>query len=244
MCALSHYLEREGIQTTGISLVRENAVHMRPPRSLWVSFPLGRPLGKPNDAAFQHGVIAAALELLARPSGPVLADYPYDAPAADASSAPACPVAFPKAVDGDAGWRGCLADEFALLKPWHELSLRRRRGRTLVGASSDDVLANLQRMGELLDADQLPLDDLKWFKLATEDAKAFAIEALTAQPGEHDHRAVQRTLWRETQLGAALAEFHQRFQQDPKWRLFARIVAPREAVAAAGDASNNTEAKP
>ena len=45
MSALSYYLEREGIMTTGISLVRENTASMRPPRALWVSFPLGRPLG-------------------------------------------------------------------------------------------------------------------------------------------------------------------------------------------------------
>ena len=50
--------------TTGISLVRENAESMRPPRSLWVSFSLGRPLGVPNDSQFQHRVIAAALNLL------------------------------------------------------------------------------------------------------------------------------------------------------------------------------------
>jgi len=55
--------------TTGISLVRENAATMQPPRSLWVTFPLGRPLGAPNDAAFQHRVIAAALDLLTRVSG-------------------------------------------------------------------------------------------------------------------------------------------------------------------------------
>ena len=46
--------------TVSIALVRENAESLQPPRSLWVSFPLGRPLGVPNDAAFQHRVIDAA----------------------------------------------------------------------------------------------------------------------------------------------------------------------------------------
>ncbi|MGE3465240.1 MAG: selenoprotein B, partial [Pseudomonadales bacterium] len=82
--------------TTGIALVRENAASMQPPRTLWVSFPLGRPLGKPADPAFQHRVIAAALELLARESGPVLEDFPEDAPAPGTENAPACPVSFTK----------------------------------------------------------------------------------------------------------------------------------------------------
>ena len=87
MSALSDYLEREAIMTTGISLVRENTESMQPPRSLWVTFPLGRPLGKPGDPAFQHRVIAAALELLNCESGPVLADYPEDAPSIAVDSA-------------------------------------------------------------------------------------------------------------------------------------------------------------
>ena len=37
---------------------------MAPPRGLFCDFPLGRPLGVPNDAAFQHRVLARALGLL------------------------------------------------------------------------------------------------------------------------------------------------------------------------------------
>lgn len=69
MSALSYFLERDGLATTGISLVRENTENMQPPRALWVPFPLGRPLGKPGDAAFQHRVIAAGLALLHREKG-------------------------------------------------------------------------------------------------------------------------------------------------------------------------------
>lgn len=249
MCAISHILEREGLQTTGISLVRENAAHMRPPRSLWVSFPLGRPLGKPNDAAFQHRVIAAGLDLLTRPNGPVLEDYPEDAPAVAADAAPACPVSFARPVDDTDTWPGRLANEFALLQPWYELGRRRRHGRTLVGASDHAVADNLQRLGELLDARQLPVAELKWFKLAMEDAKAYYIEALTAQPREHAQQLVQHRLWHETQLGAGLALFYEWFRKDPKLALFARIVAPREAVDGSTDEEidigpNTKETKP
>ena len=72
---------------------------MQPPRSLWVPFPLGRPLGVPHDTAFQHRVIAAALALLDRPSGPVLEDFPEDAPPVAEDAAPACPVSFQRPAD-------------------------------------------------------------------------------------------------------------------------------------------------
>ena len=89
MSALSYFLERESIMTTGISLVRENSESMKPPRALWVPFPLGRPLGKAGDAAFQQKVIMSALELLNRSEGPILEDFHYDVPAVAAESAAA-----------------------------------------------------------------------------------------------------------------------------------------------------------
>ncbi len=51
MGALGHFLERQGIPTTGISLVREHTEVVRPPRALWVTFELGRPLGRPEGGA-------------------------------------------------------------------------------------------------------------------------------------------------------------------------------------------------
>ena len=73
MGGLAHYLEQDGLATTQISLIRLHSEKIRPPRALWVPFELGRPLGPPNDEAFQHRVLKAALDLLAAPSGPVLA---------------------------------------------------------------------------------------------------------------------------------------------------------------------------
>ena len=66
MGALGHFLEREGIPTVGISLVREHTEKIRPPRALWVTFELGRPFGIPDDAAFQRRVMQGALGLIER----------------------------------------------------------------------------------------------------------------------------------------------------------------------------------
>mgnify|MGYP005853247089 FL=1 len=99
MGALAHYLEGDGIATTQISLIREHTEIIRPPRALWVPFELGRPLGAPDDPKFQRRVLLAALELFDSVEGPLLVDFPDDAPGASVESDQtvegwACPVGF------------------------------------------------------------------------------------------------------------------------------------------------------
>jgi hypothetical protein len=69
-------LERQGIATVAIQLLRDVAERVRPPRALFVPFLHGYPLDLPSNPARQHAVIAAALHLLeisdSRP--PVLVD--------------------------------------------------------------------------------------------------------------------------------------------------------------------------
>ena len=57
-------LERQGIATVAIQLLRFVAERVRPPRALVVPFRHGYPLDAPNDAPRQHAVIEAALRLL------------------------------------------------------------------------------------------------------------------------------------------------------------------------------------
>ena len=76
MSALAHVFEQAGIATVGISSIRAQAVAAKAPRILHCEFPLGRPLGKPDDPTFQHRVLAAAFALLSRTDVPVLADFP------------------------------------------------------------------------------------------------------------------------------------------------------------------------
>jgi hypothetical protein len=70
-------LERRGIATVIINLLREVAERVRPPRALFVPFPHGFPLDTPGHPEKQHAVIEAALRLLEDPSSkpPVLVDY-------------------------------------------------------------------------------------------------------------------------------------------------------------------------
>jgi hypothetical protein len=57
-------LERRGITTVCIVLLREIAEKVRPPRALFVPYRHGYPLGLPNDAAAQRAVIEAALRVV------------------------------------------------------------------------------------------------------------------------------------------------------------------------------------
>jgi len=68
-------IERAGVATVSISLLREVTAVLRPPRALWVPFPMGYPLGSPNRPDLQRRVIAAALALLGRDDVPVLEEF-------------------------------------------------------------------------------------------------------------------------------------------------------------------------
>ena len=73
---LAHIFEAAGIATVVLSSVREVAQKVAPPRALHCEFPLGRPLGIPNDVEFQTDVLLRAFALLKEESGPVLTDHP------------------------------------------------------------------------------------------------------------------------------------------------------------------------
>lgn len=58
--------------------VRGQAERVKAPRTLYCEFPLGRPLGRPLDPAYQQQVLTAAFALLETPAErvPILVDYP------------------------------------------------------------------------------------------------------------------------------------------------------------------------
>ena len=219
MSALSHYLEAEGLATTGISLVREHAEAMAPPRSLWVPFALGRPLGAAADAAFQHRVIAAALALLDRPRGPVLEDFPEMAPDDRLGEPWSCPVRFARIVDAQ-DVAGAARAELAGLAGWRELAAQ-RRGRTVPGSSGlpieecIELVIEASRTGDA--------DDVRTLKAAVEDLKTHYVEAATARPGAPPAGAVDAMLWNDSALGQLLRRLAARGRKsdDTAMRFFA-----------------------
>ena len=57
-------IEKAGIATVSISLLRDVTERVAPPRALVVDRPLGFPLGAPGDVEVQTRIVMAALELL------------------------------------------------------------------------------------------------------------------------------------------------------------------------------------
>lgn len=234
MGALGHTLEEEGLATTQISLVREHTAAIAPPRALWVPFILGRPFGVPGDAAFQRRVLLAALRLLEAPAGPVLEDYPEEAPqvAAEETEGFACPVNFAAAAPADDA--AALQQEIAELRTWHELA-RERRGRTtaaLSGLAPEDAARYL---AGFIDRPDMPsyradLSGGLALRLACEDLKAYYLEAVSAQPGGRAALEAQEWFWRETAAGRVLLKLRGacRASADPTVREFAdKNLIPR-----------------
>ncbi len=204
MGALGHFLEREGVATVQISLIREQTAAMKPPRALWVPFMLGRPFGAPDEADFQRDVLRSLLKLFERSAGPVLEDYPEDAPAgstAAAGSAFACPVSFARAAVDDGKLGAALQREIAQLAPWYDLA-KKRRGRSTVGISGLSIEAAAQHAASQLDAvPAAPPPGLSAgvaLKRACDDIKAYYYEAVAAQPGNLKAKDIEHWFWHET----------------------------------------------
>ena len=65
-------IEKAGIPTASVTLLREITERVAPPRALFVDFPLGYPLGAPDDDALQTRILRSALELLLEPVPPAI----------------------------------------------------------------------------------------------------------------------------------------------------------------------------
>lgn len=63
-------LEAQGIPTLVVGTVRDILAQARPPRAVFVDFPVGRTFGRPGDRLQHEQVLAAALAELARFTGP------------------------------------------------------------------------------------------------------------------------------------------------------------------------------
>ncbi len=68
-------IEYAGMTTVSLSVLREITGKIHPPRALFVPFPLGYPLGEPNNAELQTRILRAAFALLPRNDFPVLESF-------------------------------------------------------------------------------------------------------------------------------------------------------------------------
>ena len=216
MGALGHFLERQGIPTAGISLVREHSEIVRPPRALWVTFELGRPFGVPDDAAFQGRVLRAALDLLGRTDGPVLADYPEHVPESTDFSGWACPINLaPGAVDS-------LAAEIDRLATWYDRA-RDARDRTTVGVSGLDMPAAGALVEQALNG---TLPEAQALKEAIDDLRAYYLEAASAFPDPGTPATRKKWFWEETKLAQAMLQLQPKLaaSEDAQHKILANLT--------------------
>lgn len=210
---LAHVFEAAGLATVALVSNRTHAERLHPPRALFCDFPLGRPLGRPRDPAFQHRVLAAAFDLLAVPTTPVLVDFPEAIH--DQSDEPlACPLP-PRADPAVAP----AVDEARGLRPAWERA-RQRAGGTQVGrvVSADEIpaaLAALARIAQGVPWTQVGLPgDLPALLM---DIRCYYEEAALAL-SDHvpEARTAESWLYRRTETGALIRAVNERLRaSDP-----------------------------
>ena len=71
-------VEESGIPTIVVSTGRDFSAQVRPPRTVFVNFPMGNPFGKPFDKAQQRTILLDALGALESVKhGGEMIDLPY-----------------------------------------------------------------------------------------------------------------------------------------------------------------------
>ena len=79
MGLVARVVEEQGIPTVLVSTGRDLTAQVRPPRSLFVNFPMGNPFGRPFDAAMQRRILREALALAGSAKRPgEIVDLPLD----------------------------------------------------------------------------------------------------------------------------------------------------------------------
>ncbi|HMH50653.1 MAG TPA: hypothetical protein VK548_10500 [Candidatus Acidoferrum sp.] len=230
---LARALEVEGVATTSISMVREHTEKVKPPRALFVPFPYGHALGRPNDPELQHRVLKAALDLLAAPAGPVLSDFPDGAEADVEPPAPTQASAVPVA----ASTPDDPAMETTQMRQYHEQWLATSCGRTAFGLSGipatrfRGVIRFLQSFAAGEDADmperpaELPL--ASFIRYCADDVKSLYYEGRMAMKPTSAGDEIARWFWGETASGQLLRRVKDRLDaaDDPRWKAAAFGVA-------------------
>jgi len=71
-------IEKAGIATVGITIVREYTEKVQPPRSVYLKWPFGHPLGEPGNVKQQRTVVLEAFKALYSISNPgEIIDLPF-----------------------------------------------------------------------------------------------------------------------------------------------------------------------
>ena len=228
---LAHFLERAGIATVVISLIRKHSDTIRPPRTLFVPFELGRPLGDPGDVAGQKDVLCNALDLLQETgSEPISVDYPD-----------------PAATLQDVNWRppmdlpnpGSSVSASALLRELEVVLTSYRQhaanqSRTTFGNSGLSPEQVVAIVCELLEpgASNGTRKSSKLVRFAIDDLKTIYLEAACLGSTSLTSAQLGQWFWRATMAGQVIAGLRAEFLvgTDKGRRMIAPFMVPGEWV--------------
>jgi len=217
---LARAFEAAGLPTTSLVLLKDHAQRTKPPRALFVPFPYGFALGKPNDPEFQHRVLSTALELLNAAAGPVLAEFPEDADA---------PVRLlQSSMVQNINNEGDPANELTAMRRYYLQWVEQHSGRTAVGNSGipsrrfRGLVRYLQAYvaGTPYDYQEKPAEvsQIQFMRQAADDLKAFMLEARMQQRPNHRDNELQEWFWEETAVGLLLTRLAERLKHDGEER--------------------------
>ena len=220
MSVLGHVFEERGLATVAVALVREHVERVRPPRALYVPFPFGYTLGKPQDPECQTRVITAALELLKYPAGPVLVDFDEETWASQLIQASAVRPPTEKASPETSG--NNPADEVTALRVFYERWVADHDGRTSVGVSGvpqrrfRGMIRFLESYAQGGDADmkERPQDVSipQFVRYCGDDLKAFYYEARMSQRPKASDSELHTWFWGKTATGQLLSAIAQSWE--------------------------------
>ncbi len=218
---LARCFEEAGISTTGIVLFTEHAERVKPPRMLSVPFSFGNALGRADDPEYQHQILKATLDLLDRPTGPVLEHLPDDVvPESLLQASEATKFPQPDSLSP--------ADEVTALRSYYERWVESHDGRTAVGLSRipqrrfRGIIRFLEAYinGEDTDTpDRPPEYPLPQFiRYCVDDLKAFYYEARMNQRPDLPDQSVHEWFWGETAMSALVVKLANRMagSEDPE----------------------------
>ena len=211
MSVLANYFESQGFSTVLVGFVREHIEVIKPPRALWLDFPMGRPMGKPNDPDFQMKVIRKAFSLLDKSSGPVLEDFPEVIPVKDGRMGYALPdelVVAKKDIGNVDQLVTEIKTEIETLRIPYDAAVS-ARGRTTVGASELSIDEFVPYIAEFVKGNKPKslrkgLSPVPLLKLVVEDLAAYYTEACTHRDNIDDIEILGKWFWEETKAGVLI----------------------------------------
>ena len=209
MSELARIFENAGLTTTGIVLLKEHAMKVKPPRMLAVPLNFGNTLGEANNPSFQHEVLKSAFGLLHNTKGPVLTDFKVET-VSD-------PIVQGSQVKNTSIQNGLSAkDEIKVAMDNYEAWLKQNDARTAVGLSGVhyskfpeivEFIVDFVK-GRARDCPQKPegVSVARFLRYCVDDLKAFTFESKMASDRQLNVNELHQWFWIETAVAALIMD--------------------------------------